>query len=154
MPEVMLSKCAEGQALRVAFPQQLEGLYNNEEMDQAAPKAARVEVQQIAMPRPVDPEPEEEPQPPIPPDPDDDFILRDVGITAVQPKVAQKSGSKYWEIVTVDGEILLTNSQAVASRADDAARTFAICDLVYEKAGNRNVLTDVRILSGEEAPIG
>ncbi len=51
MPDVMLAKCAEALALRKAFPNELSGIYEETEMQQADSHAIPVASRQVAQPR-------------------------------------------------------------------------------------------------------
>jgi phage recombination protein Bet len=73
MPEHMIAKCAEAQALRKAFPQDLEGVFTSDETARNGARAPHFSAEQISAPPP-----RRHPQP-EPPEPDPGALKDNIG---------------------------------------------------------------------------
>lgn len=90
MPETMIKKVAEAAALRMAFPDELGGLYSHEEMDQASRDASPVKAEEVnkllsASPAPIEPE-----EPDFTTEPAEELLLKDYVIPIGQKHKGKK----------------------------------------------------------------
>jgi phage recombination protein Bet len=89
MPEVMIAKCAEALALRKAFPQELSGLYSEDEMAQAESTESGKLPAQIVQP-PLTAQPEQSD------DPKKEVMSRINRLSAIITKDFDKDQKKEW----------------------------------------------------------
>ena len=75
LPEHMIAKCAEAQALRKAFPQDLEGIFTSDELARNGARAPHFSVQQAEPPA----RPQRRAEPVEPPEPDPRALKDEIG---------------------------------------------------------------------------